>query len=191
MTNSLRPTPPMWLRLWHLSQAILFFGLLVSGLSMHYVDVGLALLPFGVAVKIHNFSGLGTILLWLIFAIQSYRSGTMQRYLKRERQGVRRVLLQVHYYAWGMFRGDVAPFPVGTARHHNPAQKISYAVVMYALMPLAAISGALLLFPWLAPERALGLPGLMPMALIHLAVSYLLSLFVMLHIYLSVFLKAH
>ena len=47
------------------------------------------------------------------------------------------------------------------------------------------VSGVLLLFPILAPERALGRAGLWPMAILHLAVGYLLTLFLVVHIYLA------
>ena len=56
---------------------------------------------------------------------------------------------------------------------------------MYALMPLSVGSGVLLLFPILAPERALGRAGLWPMAMLHLTVGYLLTLFLVVHIYLA------
>ncbi len=56
---------------------------------------------------------------------------------------------------------------------------------MYILMPVSIASGVLLLFPILAPERALGRAGLWPMAMLHLSVGYLLTLFTVVHIYLA------
>ena len=57
---------------------------------------------------------------------------------------------------------------------------------MYILLPVSIASGVLLLFPILAPERALGMAGLWPMAMLHLSVGYLLNtLFLIVHIYLA------
>ena len=50
---------------------------------------------------------------------------------------------------------------------------------------LAIQSAGIHLFPIVAPERALGRAGLWPLAMLHLCVGYLLTLFLVVHIYLA------
>ena len=54
---------PLWMRLWHGAQALLFLGLLVTGLSMHYAGTRWAFVPFPVAVRVHNTCGIATVAL--------------------------------------------------------------------------------------------------------------------------------
>ncbi|MCK7539075.1 MAG: hypothetical protein MZV63_53185 [Marinilabiliales bacterium] len=41
-----------------------------------------------------------------------------------------------HSYAYGYFKGEKAPFPVGGDRKFNPLQQVSYVGVMYFVVPL-------------------------------------------------------
>jgi thiosulfate reductase cytochrome b subunit len=174
---------PLWLRLWHGTQALLFFGLIATGLSMHYAGSAWAVIPFSLSVQVHNACGIATAVLWIVFVFYNAASGHMRHYIPKDLHIIHSAVIQLRYYVLGMFRGDAPPVTPGL--RNNPAQQLSYAVVMYVLMPLAVGSGVLLLFPILAPERALGRAGLWPMALLHLSVGYLLTLFLVVHIYLA------
>lgn len=184
MTDARVVNPP-WLRLWHGAQAVAFLGLLTTGLSMHFADSGWAPVPFRTAVLTHNACGLTSAALWLIFVVLNVRSGNARHYVPRTRELASDLARQIGYYAWGMFRGALPPFPPGFQEKFNPVQKLAYLLVMYVLMPLSLASGCLLLFPLLAPARALGQPGLWPMAMLHLTVGYLLAIFLIFHIYLA------
>lgn len=177
--------PRLWLRLWHLLAALGFAGLLVTGLSMHYAETRWTPIAFPTAVKLHNILGVANGLLWLFFVVMSAATGNLRNYLPRSRHVVGSLLQQVHYYMIGMFRGDAKPFPAQEGQRFNPLQKITYGVAMYVLMPLAIVSGTLLLFPLLAPEQALGHSGLWPMAMLHLTIGYLLTIFLVFHIYMA------
>jgi thiosulfate reductase cytochrome b subunit len=174
---------PLWLRIWHGAQAFLFFGLIATGLCMHYAGSAWAIIPFPVAVRTHNACGIATAALWVVFVIYNAASGHIRHYVPKDFHIIHSAVIQVRYYVFGVFRGD--PPPVTPGLRNNPAQQLAYAVVMYALMPLSVGSGVLLLFPILAPERALGRAGLWPMAMLHLTVGYLLTLFLVVHIYLA------
>ncbi len=174
-----------WMRLWHTLQTVFFLGLLLTGLSMHYTDSGQAPMSFPTAVKWHNICGVTSGTLWLLFFVVNLVSGNFRYYIPARKPFFRDLWRQIHYYGIGMFRGDDKPFPLHEGRRFNPVQQLSYALAMYVLLPLAIISGVLLLFPLLAPERALGHPGLWPMAMLHLAVGYLLAIFLVFHIYMA------
>lgn len=177
-----------WLLWWHGIQAFVFLGLIVSGACMHWADSSWVPLSFGDAVATHNALGLAYLASWLVFAILNVRSGNLRHYRLRGCDLRARLWPQVRYYAWGIFHRQPNP-PLERAQEKlNPAQRLAYAVVMYLLMPILLASGTLLFFPILAPEHALGLPGLLPMAMIHLSAGYLLVAFLILHVYMAQFL---
>ncbi len=170
---------------WHLVQVLLILGLLVSGLSMHYNDSGFTPLPFRFSVRSHNALGVANIALWIGFIVLNVRSGNVKHYLERLRALREDLPKQAHYYAVGVFRGDPEPFPMWRPTKFNPIQRVAYLVVMYGLLPTSVLTGSALLYPLLAPERALGHPGLWPMAMVHLAAAYSLTIFIVVHIYMT------
>lgn len=174
---------PLWLRGWHALQALLFLVLITTGLSMHYAGTAWAWVPFPIAIKAHNASGIATGVLWLFFVVRNATSGRYRHYIPGEVNFVHSTVIQVRYYAVGMFRGD--PPPISPGLRNNHIQQLIYAVVMYVLMPVSCASGLLLLFPILAPEHLMGRPGLWPLAILHLSVGYVLTLFLVVHIYLA------
>jgi len=176
-------TNPLWLRVWHGAQALLFLGLMVSGLNMHYAGSDWAVIPFSVSVRTHNVCGIATALLWVLFIVWNSTSGRVSQYKPTDLRVLHSLAIQLRYYGYGMFRGD--PPPLSPGLRNNPVQQLLYSAVMYLLMPLSVVSGVLLLFPILAPERALGRAGLWPMAMLHLGIGYLLSVFVVIHVYMA------
>ncbi len=177
-----------WLRWWHGIQAVAFLGLIVSGVCMHWADVPWMPLSFGAAVTAHNALGVVILAAWVVFAVRNRHCENLRHYRLRGSGLSVRLWPQVRYYLWGIFRREPEPFSPQTREKFNPAQQLAYAVVMYVLMPILAASGTLLFFPILAPEHVLGLPGLLPMAMIHLSAGYLLVAFLILHVYLTLFL---
>lgn len=176
-------TNPLWLRVWHGLQALLFLGMIATGLCMHYAGSPWAVIPFSASIRAHNACGIATAVLWVVFVLWNTASGHVRHYKPPDVRVVHSLAIQIRYYGYGMFRGDPPPLSPGLRNNH--VQQLAYVVVMYVLMPVSITSGLLLLFPVLAPERALGRAGLWPMAMLHLSAGYLLSLFVVVHIYLA------
>lgn len=186
---SQQPTPLAgWLRWWHGLQSLVFLGLIVSGACMHWADSPWVPLPFSEAVTTHNILGVTYLISWVAFMIVSFRTGNLHHYRLRGLDLRGRFWPQVRYYAWGIFHHRPDPSAASTAEKFNPAQRLAYAVVMIVLTPILLASGTLLFFPILAPEQALGLPGLLPMAMIHLSAGYLLVAFLILHVYMTQYL---
>ena len=176
----------LWLRLWHHTQATCFLGMLATGLSMHYADAGFVLVPFRFAVITHNVLGAISAVLWLAFVLGNLLSGNVRFYFPSRRHHGQNLVRQLRYYLWGMFHGEPHPFPPGFGEQKfNPVQKLAYTTVMYALIPLSIASGAVLMFPLVAPEHWAQHAGLWPAAMLHLAVGYLMTIFLLFHIYLA------
>lgn len=176
---------PVWLRTWHWVQALCFLGLVTTGLSMHYADANWSFLPFRWAVIGHNALGVMVAVLWVTFMAMNLVSGNVRHYLPFQARALRDVWRQLRHYAWGMFRDEPAPFPYGLGEKFNPMQKLAYVVVMYALLPLSIASGLVLLFPLLVAAHPFGRAGLWPVAMVHLAMGWLMCLFALVHVYLA------
>ncbi len=49
---------PVWVRLWHLVNALLYLFLIITGLSMQYSNPEYPMIRFDIAVSMHNISGI-------------------------------------------------------------------------------------------------------------------------------------
>jgi thiosulfate reductase cytochrome b subunit len=92
---------------------------------------------------------------------------------------------QAYYYAFGMFRGMKAPYPLSEKRKFNPLQKYAYVGVMYLFLPIVIISGFALLFPEIIIEKVYSFSGIILTALTHSAVGFFISIFLIIHIYVA------
>jgi thiosulfate reductase cytochrome b subunit len=90
---------------------------------------------------------------------------------------------QFNYYSRGMFKGEKHPFPVTEERKFNPLQKLTYVLAMYAAFPLLIISGIGLLLPEITIKTFFGISGLILTDILHITMGFLLSIFMVIHIY--------
>ena len=174
---------PLWVRLWHLANALMFLALLVTGLSLQYSSVEYTIIPFNYAVSIHNIAGI-IICVGYIFYLFANRFTSNGQYYQFPIKGMMgRIIKQFRYYSYGIFKHEDAPFPVSVGRKFNPLQKISYVFVMYIFMPIVIITGLALLFPDILPDKILGIGGIHITDLLHILMGFILSVFMIVHIY--------
>jgi thiosulfate reductase cytochrome b subunit len=176
---------PVWLRLWHWTNALFFIILIVSGISLHYSSTHSLLVPFKTAIAAHNAAGIALALTYLGFIAFNFATGNWRQYVPRLRGMVFRIIIQTRFYLSGIFNGDRHPFETTMKRKFNPLQQITYLGIMYVLMPVILASGLFMMFPQYAPVEVLGLGGIWPMATVHAAAGFFLSLFMFGHIYLA------
>lgn len=181
---------PVWIRLWHLANAILYLLLIITGLSMQYADPEYPLIRFDIAVSTHNISGILLTANYLWFLLANPLTGNSKFYRfdwKKIWKGIGR---QFHYYTVGMFKGEKTPYPLGKERKFNPLQKIAYKAVIYILMPFLFITGWALIFPEIIfVKRIFATSGLHLTDLIHIVVGFIVSLFMIIHIYMCTITK--
>lgn len=174
-----------WVRLWHWTNLAFMLGLIVSGLSLHFADPKVGVIDFNLAQRAHNIFGIALSVNYIFYVVANFVSGNWQQYVPSARGFPAQVAAQLRYYLWGIFLGRPAPFPTTPEAHFNPLQKITYLVVMYFLMPILILSGAFYLWPELAPDRLFGVDGLLPVAITHYTVAYVIVLFMCVHVYLG------
>jgi thiosulfate reductase cytochrome b subunit len=176
---------PIWVRLWHWFNALLYLVLITTGLSMQYSNPVYPVIRFDLAVSIHNISGILLSLNYLVIILGNIIT-TNGRFYKIKRKGfIFELTSQADYYLFGMFKGKKAPYPINSERKFNPLQKISYVAVLYFMMPFVIITGWAMIFPELIfVNKIFGTSGLHVTDLVHIMMGFILSLFMFVHIYL-------
>ena len=96
-----------------------------------------------------------------------------------------RIITQLKYYLFGYFKNETAPFPISKTRKFNPLQEVSYIVVMYIFFPMLIISGIGLLFPETIIDKVFGFSGIQLTAVLHYIIGFLISLFLIIHLYIA------
>ncbi len=176
---------PKWIRIWHWINSLLFIILILTGLSMHYTDKGNAayMVGFAKAVKWHNFAALLLTANYIFYILGNAFTANGDYYRFERKNLIPDLVSQMKYYSFGMFRGEKHPFPVTETRKFNPLQKFSYVLAMYAGFPLLIISGFVLFFPDIAIKNVFGISGLVLNDVLHVSTGFLLSIFMLIHIY--------
>jgi thiosulfate reductase cytochrome b subunit len=176
---------PVWVRLWHLFNAILILVLIVTGISMQYTDKQDAILMVGFAraVKWHNIAAVLLTVNYIFFVTGNLFTDNGKFYKIRKENFISDLWKQMKYYSLGMFKGEKHPFPVTPDRKFNPLQKLTYVLAMYIAFPLLIISGLGLLFPETVISRFLGISGMILTDILHITMGFFLSVFMIIHIY--------
>jgi thiosulfate reductase cytochrome b subunit len=175
---------PLWERLWHWVHALLILGLALTGLHLHWPDVLPLFGSLATAVSLHEALGWALILdlaAWLGFNLAT---GRLHHYLPAVNDLGVGGLRQARYYAWGIFRGEPHPYHSSPARKFNPLQRLSYAIVMFAMVPGLVISGLLFMHPLGLQRLAGGTTWVAVVALVHTLLAFGAAAFTVLHVYL-------
>jgi len=176
---------PKWVRIWHLFSAILIIILIVTGISMQYTgkDQAFFLMDFAKAVRWHNFTAVILTISYIGYVTGNFLTQNGKYYKVGKLNFWSDMGKQLRYYSYGMLKGEKHPFPVTLERKFNPLQKISYVLVMYVAMPLLIISGIGLLLPEITLNKFFGVSGLILTDLLHITTGFLISVFLIIHIY--------
>lgn len=174
---------PVWVRLWHWSNAILFILLIITGLSMQYSGVEMKFIRFDLAVAIHNIAGVLVTFLYAIYILGNTITENSKSYRIREKGLIGRLTKQFKYYSYGVFINEKPPFPPKKNRKFNPMQLVSYVIVMYLFFPFLIITGIGLLYPETIFPTVFGISGIQFTAIFHSLLGFFLSVFMLIHIY--------
>lgn len=168
---------PRFERFWHWMQVILILVLMFTGAGLHGLH---GLMPFGGAVMLHTLAALALVILWIFAIFWHLTTGTWRHYMPTT-QG----LLQVaRFYAYGIFKGEHHPYRKAYWRKHNPMQALTYLALKLMLFPAIWLTGIAYL-TYNLWERQPNAPFILEaVANLHLLVAYLITAFVIVHVYL-------
>ncbi|TFH49946.1 MAG: cytochrome B [Bacteroidia bacterium] len=177
---------PVWVRLWHITNAVLCLFLIVTGFSMLYSNPSNDLVVgFKRAVSIHNICGVLLTLSYTIFLFGNLFTSNGKHYLLAVKGVGQRLYKQGYYYIYGYFIGEKAPFPITADRKFNPLQQVSYVGVMYFVIPLLFVTGWALMFPEFILKKFLGFSGIFLTDQFHVVLGFLVVIFMFIHLYVS------
>ena len=174
---------PIWIRLWHILNALLFLILIFTGILLRYAAGAQGFIPFEVSVAVHNVSAVILTINYGIFVIGNMISGNGMYYRKWRKNILPKLWKQFRFYAIGVFKNEPHPFPITKKQKFNPLQKVAYVFAMYLGMPLLIISGLGLMFPEYVSNTIFNINGLVFYDLLHIVVGFVLSLFLLIHLY--------
>ena len=175
---------PVWLRIWHAVNALGIILLIITGFTLQSGNDS-SLISFKLAVNIHNISGIVVTINYLLFFIGNILTQNIKFYLIKPMGFIKRPMKQAYYYAFGMFRGMKAPYPLSEKRKFNPLQKYAYVAVMYLFVPIVIITGFALLFPEIIIDKVYALSGVFITAVTHSAIGFFISIFLIIHLYVA------
>jgi thiosulfate reductase cytochrome b subunit len=175
---------PVWLRIWHAINALGILILIITGISMQS-DMDSSVIGFNMTIDLHNIAGVVVFLSYFVFFIGNIVTNNSRFYLIKMKGFFKRPIKQGMYYMWGMFHGEKYPFPLSEKRKFNPLQKIFYVLVMYLAVPLVIVTGLALLFPELIIDNVYGISGVFMTAILHSAMGFFISIFLMIHLYIA------
>jgi len=176
---------PKWIRIWHGINALSIIVLIVTGISLHYTTKENSFIRFDIAVTLHNVFAKIIVISYLYFIISNSVTKNWKAYRLEKKNFLKKLAIQSKYYLTGYFRGDDKPFPISKERKFNPLQQATYFITMYFLVPLVIISGIALFFPESIVERFTTVSGIKLTVVFHTAIGFLISLFLIIHIYVA------
>ncbi len=173
---------PLWIRIWHMVNALMCLVLIVTGLSIQFSNPSI-IVEFKLAVAIHDIAGIVLTVNYLLFFIGNLLTPNGNYYMIGIKGFTGRMFAQIRYYTYGIFKKENPPFPVTPENKFNPLQQFSYVAVMYILVPLVIVSGIGLLYPELTLNSVLGASGLDLTDMLHIAAGFFITIFMCIHIY--------
>ena len=136
---------PLPVRIWHWINALGFIVLILSGVQIRYSDL-LAVMPFKLAVQLHNWVGfalIGNYFIWLLFYLFTDKIRVYHPELNPAKY-FRDSLRQAMFYGYGIFKGQPNPHHVSVYHKFNALQSIAYQIIMILLVPIQFYTGLLL-----------------------------------------------
>lgn len=176
---------PVWLRIWHGLNALGIITLIITGISMQSSVEASQVIGFNMIVNFHNLAGILVTLSYFIFFLGNLFTSNGKYYIVKPSGFLKRPVKQAYYYAWGMFHGMKAPYPLSEKRKFNPLQKYSYILVMYIAVPVVIITGIALLFPEIIIDKVYSFSGVFVTAVFHSAMGFFISIFLIVHLYIA------
>lgn len=174
---------PVWIRIWHMTNALLCLTLIITGLSIQFSNPSTMVVKFNLAVTIHNLAGIFLSISYLAFFFGNLFTPNGTHYVIPVKGTIDRLMKQLHFYTIGIFKKENAPFPVTMEEKFNPLQQATYVVLMYGLVPFVIISGFGLLYPDITVNSVFGFSGLDLTDFVHIIAGFGISIVMCVHIY--------
>ncbi len=168
-------------RFWHWTQAALIIFLAITGFEIHD---SIHIFGFQKAVQFHNFAAIALIIL-IAFAIFWHLAfDEWKQYIPTQKKLVE----QIKYYLFGMFKGEKHPTEKNALQKLNPLQRLIYLGFKLFMVPVVVISGLLYMFDKTIDANGIVVSSgikLENIAVWHTFGAFLLIGFLIVHVYMT------
>ena len=171
-------------RIWHWAQAAGILLLVLTGVAIHWPE-SMGVVPFSLAVSIHNVLGFLLLINAFLGFFYYVATGTIRQYLPEPQDFISMGIAQLMYYLRGIFHGDPHPLEKTSRRRLNPLQQVTYLVILNVLMPLQLVTGLVMWSGQMQPGLLSWIGGLPLVAAIHTLGAWVFVTFTVMHIYLT------
>jgi thiosulfate reductase cytochrome b subunit len=164
-------------RFWHWAQAALIILLGITGFEIHGTY---RLIGFGPATVVHNVAALLLIVLAVFAIFWHFTTGEWRQYIPTTEN----LRTMVRFYTSGIFHNEPHPQQKTRVSKLNPLQRLTYLGFKLLIFPVLATTGIL----YLRYENfaEMGLPlSLETIALVHTAAAFLITVFLIVHVYMT------
>jgi thiosulfate reductase cytochrome b subunit len=173
---------PVWIRIWHMTNALLCLILIITGLSIQFSNPQ-TVVKFNAAVSVHNIAGIILTISYGLFFLGNLFTPNGAYYVIPVKGFFDRLFKQFKYYTIGIFKKEDAPFPVNEESKFNPLQQLTYVILMYGFVPFVIISGWGLLYPEMTVYSVFNISGLDLTDLLHITAGFGISIIMSVHVY--------
>ena len=167
-------------RLWHWSQALLIFAMLITGFEIHG---SYHLLGFEQAVDLHIIMAWTLIGLWVFAMFWYITTGEWKQYTPSSANSM---LAMARYYGVNLILGGGVPYQRSRRQKFNPLERMELLLLNVGIMPVIWISGLLYLFYTSWNDWGLSAFSLTNVALVHTAGAFAMLVFLISHLYFSI-----
>lgn len=181
---------PLWVRVWHWIVALLFVVLVYTGIVLTFSGRKIALMDYQLATTLHDVSGIGATVVYLLFFVAAVSTGYWRVYLGRWRGLLGRIGRHTkRTVTWTPSKANDRP--QGQRRLETSRsfllvfQQLLCLTSIIVLLPLLIITGLLYLYPETAPETVMAFAGLWPLATAHYVAGLFAVLFLLYHVYIA------
>jgi thiosulfate reductase cytochrome b subunit len=178
---------PMPVRIWHWLNAFGIVTLCVTGLQIRFPDYINIFGAYKAAIRLHNTAGVVvsiSYMLWLIYYMVVARS-IIKLYMPTLEDLKSGIFRQAYFYFLTYFLGLPNPHHSTPDSKFNPMQKAAYLVIMFVLLPLVIVSGALLMYVDPLRQLLILLGGIKALVGTHFLLACCFTAFLFVHIYLA------
>jgi thiosulfate reductase cytochrome b subunit len=177
---------PLPVRIWHWLNAVGFVARITTGFQIRYTDI-LGLMTFETAIKTHNWIGfilIANYFIWLLFYLFTDKITIYHPELDAKKY-FRDTFRQMHFYGYGIFKGEPNPHHVSPYAKFNPMQKVMYQIVMMLIVPVQYFTGLLLWNVTRFESWVDFLGGVRVVSTLHTLIFIFFITFLLVHIYLG------
>lgn len=180
------------IRLWHWVNAAIVIVLTITGVQLRAPgteaipqSLGLWYPNYTTAVFIHKYVGFAlgaSFLFWIFYIIIS---GSFRRHYLFRPSDIPLMGKQARYYVIGLFKGEKNPFVSTPEGKFNPLQKLTYGIVMPAVLFALIVTGVLFSDIFYFRETIEKYGGIRLLDALHVIAAYLCLLNFLVHLYMT------